>query len=214
MTLSTRLKIGNVNNLSDARFAAGIGAEFIGFCFELNNPNYINPEKATAISGWLEGPQFVGEFDIQDAEEINTISHLMQLPFVQLRQHHNKLFHEKLNSKVIQMVFLDQFTNAEETEFYLQRQAGSVELFLLSFENGKAVQDKFLENEANQNWLKQVTEKYPAFLNFHFTRENIRSFLAELQPSGINLNGEPEIKPGYRDFDELIDLVELLENAG
>jgi hypothetical protein len=41
-----------VNNLSDARYAAAVGIEYIGFCFDNSNPNYIAPIKAKEMIDW------------------------------------------------------------------------------------------------------------------------------------------------------------------
>lgn len=64
------LKISSITNLSDARYAAGVWANYIGFCCDPNNPNYIDPNKIKEIKSWVNGPEVVLEFNNQPLEWI------------------------------------------------------------------------------------------------------------------------------------------------
>ncbi len=64
------LKFTSVKNLSDARFAAGHWADFVGFCFDPNSPDYIDPLKAKEIISWIKGPILCGEFAHQPIDWI------------------------------------------------------------------------------------------------------------------------------------------------
>ena len=75
--LKKRVKAGSVTHLTDARYFAAWDVEFIGFCFDPESSDYISPQDALAIKGWLSGVQFVAEFAGQDEENIrNIISYL------------------------------------------------------------------------------------------------------------------------------------------
>ncbi len=79
------LKFSAVTNLSDARYAAGMWADFIGFCFDPSSPDYIEPNKAKEIAGWINGPLIVGEFSNQPkawiADFVKAIPlHAIQIP--------------------------------------------------------------------------------------------------------------------------------------
>ncbi|MEX0966360.1 MAG: hypothetical protein WD077_03915 [Bacteroidia bacterium] len=210
MELITHLKIGRIDNLSDARYGAGVGASYAGFCFELNHPQYLTPEKATAIMAWLEGPKMVGEFDIQDAEEINTLSNLLELDMVQLKDPRPVQMLQKVEKPLIQNLWLDRMSTQEVKDF-IEASQDAVEMYLLSFSGSFEQQNKWLEIPANQKLLTELTEDYMILLGFSFNTENLLPILERYTPHGINLQGEPESKPGYKDFEDLIDLVELLE---
>ena len=70
MSFLTKVKFSNVNNLSDARYAAAVGIEYIGFCFDKSNPDYIAPIKAKEMIDWITGSNIVAEFGNQSIEEI------------------------------------------------------------------------------------------------------------------------------------------------
>ena len=60
--LKTFVKVGEINNLSDARYCAGMGVQLLGFVMSNPNRKSLSKEEYTAITQWLEGPKFVGEF--------------------------------------------------------------------------------------------------------------------------------------------------------
>lgn len=72
------IKAGSVTNLTDARFFAGYGVDYIGFCFDPQSPNYISPQQALAIKGWLHGVQIVAEFANQDTYNMKGILDFFQ----------------------------------------------------------------------------------------------------------------------------------------
>lgn len=78
------LKFSALNNLSDARYAAGMWADFAGFCFDPSDASYIEPEKAKEISSWINGPMLCGEFGIQPVEWILDFVRLLKLDAIQI----------------------------------------------------------------------------------------------------------------------------------
>jgi phosphoribosylanthranilate isomerase len=56
MSLKTKVKAGNITNLSDARYCAGMGVDWLSFPAEK-----VNPVKFKEITDWVTGPQFVLE---------------------------------------------------------------------------------------------------------------------------------------------------------
>jgi phosphoribosylanthranilate isomerase len=78
------LKFSSITNLSDARYAAGAWADFIGFCFDPSLPEYIEPQKAKEITGWINGPVFTGEFGQQPIEWIQDFVNALSLQAIQI----------------------------------------------------------------------------------------------------------------------------------
>lgn len=65
------LKFSSIQNLSDARYAAGMWADYTGFCFNPDSQDYIEQGKAREIMSWLSGPCLTGEFGHQPPEWIH-----------------------------------------------------------------------------------------------------------------------------------------------
>lgn len=84
MTYPFLLKFSSITNLSDARYAAGMWADFIGFNFDPTSDNYIEPSQAASISGWISGPATVGEFGHQPLSWILDFAQQLKLQVVQI----------------------------------------------------------------------------------------------------------------------------------
>jgi phosphoribosylanthranilate isomerase len=102
MALKTIVKVGNITNLSDARYCAGMGAEMLGFQVVEGHEHYISPKAFQEIRGWVTGPKIVAEiYGLQKAEdlaeilenyrpdllecsqaELSLIEHTLSLPFI------------------------------------------------------------------------------------------------------------------------------------
>ena len=58
--LRTKVILLNVTNLSDARYAAGMGVNFIGFSINPVSNHFVTAKDANAISEWLSGVSLIG----------------------------------------------------------------------------------------------------------------------------------------------------------
>ncbi|RYD81020.1 MAG: hypothetical protein EOP53_07205 [Sphingobacteriales bacterium] len=208
MYLKTNVKLGEITNLSDARFAAGRGAQFAGFNLTPNHEKYIAPENVQEIIGWLDGPKLVGEWNSGIAEIISDTAERLQLHYIQLNFLDIDLGSKLQEWNIIQNLHIDQPVEM------LLKQIDAVQhfthTFMLSFAEPEK-QESFLANDVNVQKLASLCSDYPVLLNFQFTEENLLPVLEKLNPFGINLKGDDEIKPGYKDFDELNNIIDLLE---
>src|SRR5882762_4050125 len=63
--LITKVKVGQVTNLSEARYCAGMGVDFLSFPI-----SSVDPKTYQEITGWVAGPKFGVE---ADSKTISTI---------------------------------------------------------------------------------------------------------------------------------------------
>ena len=87
-------------------------------------------------------------------------------------------------------------------EDYLERYSQFVEFFLV---------DGGDFSDFARYTLKEYSFKYAIVLDFGITAENVSELLEEMQIRGIALKGSNEIRPGYKDYDELSEILEVLE---
>ena len=105
--------------------------------------------------------------------------------------------------KVIYRIDLDEVSDSDVNPL-MERIQLDVDFFLL--ESHVADLDGILYQT-----IKGLSEKYPVVLGFGFNKDSISTFLDRLPVKGIAMNGGNEIRPGYKDFDELADILEVLE---
>jgi len=82
--LQNTIKAGAITHLTDARFFASYDVAYIGFCFDQSSVNYIAPDRALAIRGWISGPAFVAEVAGADVENVRNILEYFQPDAVQV----------------------------------------------------------------------------------------------------------------------------------
>ncbi|MBL6445577.1 phosphoribosylanthranilate isomerase [Fulvivirga sp. 29W222] len=197
MALKTFVKVSTVNNLSDARYCAGMEVNLIGFNLEKDNSNYISPENYNELTEWLSGVQYVGEFEgYSSSEVIETI--------------------ENYNIDYIQVVDVTQLEALKTLDIPLILKTDLNTLGQLPTD--LAVEYLLVtsgENEISQEELKKISDAaahYKLLLGSGVTDQNAESIVQQTNAYGIALQGGDELRPGYKDYDELADILEALED--
>ncbi|MES2778953.1 MAG: hypothetical protein V4651_03550 [Bacteroidota bacterium] len=201
MSFQTNIKLGNITNLSDARFAAAAGATYIGFCFDPSNDNYIAPIKAKEIIDWVTGSSVVGEFGNQSLEEIRDISELLNVDVIEVN---NTLLPDELlglGKPVIKKINVNQF-NAEQ----LQTEITAYEKVADAFHLYADTSSEKYDNEQ----LVALCQSHQVIWGLQLDVNNVLNILSTFKPFGINFVGGSEEKAGMKDFDELNDLFDVL----
>lgn len=101
MNIPFILKFSNITNLSDARYAAGVWAHYVGFCFNPESENYIEPSKAKEMLSWINGPIVVAEFGNQPVEWILEICEFLNTDYIQIPITYDKPGILETNKKLI-----------------------------------------------------------------------------------------------------------------
>jgi phosphoribosylanthranilate isomerase len=194
MALSTTVKI-SVNNLSDARYAAGMGVNMIGFCLDKNSSDYVDTQKFSAIAQWITGVELVGEITNATTDWQNYALDALQVNDWQL------IDQLQTDLPLLLSLNIDNYTTISFIDEILEKYVNKVKYFIL--ESNTTAQDK-------TEWLQKVCSKYPILLGVAMNESNLATVLA-LKATGISLKGGNEISAGLKDFDELSGVLELLE---
>ncbi|OWY22160.1 hypothetical protein C7N43_13610 [Sphingobacteriales bacterium UPWRP_1] len=211
MQLKVRVKVNSINNLSDARYFATF-AEWAGFNFNPNDVTHLPVATARVLMGWLSGPRMVGEFGNapveiinQTAKELNlnTIQTDVDLPVQQLAPQ---------ISAIIRRVNIMADMLPAQLNDLLQKNAAHTAWFLLNFTHANWNWNNLQQHTRfTPQYLKNLCADYNILLQLPFTPQNILQVLEEIQPAGIALNSGQEIKTGIRSFDDVADIIELLD---
>ena len=185
--LKTRVILTDVTNLSDARYAVGMGVEYIGFNLDPQHPNYVTANEAKAISSWLAGARIVVETGHNSqiaVEDYNPDVVIATEPGLLAQYEHSAL---RLRANEIQTGTLP------PAEFYL------VELSVAFWQDGQ------LDN------LHALCRQQQVFIDSDFSSITVQAVLEKLQPAGIVLHGSHEDKPGLSRYEGIAEVLEALE---
>ncbi len=199
MALKTLVKISGVNNLSDARYGAGMGVELMGFNLNKSEDNYIDLNAFTEITNWISGVKIVGEFGDTNHLNIKEAISNYNLDFIQVDDINQISALEEI--KIPLILRIDISTNTlQELENLLQLAKARISFFLFESEN----------NNIDLNNIFKLSENFPIILDSSVSLENLDSII-QSSIKGIALQGGNEVQPGIRDFDEMADILEFLE---
>ncbi len=170
MSLVKQVKVGNITNLSEARYCAGMGVDYLSFPASI-----IDPKTFKEITGWISGPKFgievngdadiesynpdFVEVSVQHAKRIKGKPMVVSIDANDLPAHHEKLVLLKSN-----ILFLDVYCSDPSTL---------------------------------QSTIQEYTEDFQIFARFH--SGEIETYLNQ-PIDGISLEGNAEERPGLKEY--------------
>ncbi len=199
MALRCVVKVGGITNLSDARYAAGMGVEMLGFNVQEDNESYVSVATYQEITSWISGSDFVVEISECSLQKLQSI--LEKYPC-----HALEIADEHLLATLIQ--------NAEFSEnlpVKLLWKVKNKDFFSQNAELWRKWIHYFLFSKTDVNFCQKFAEKYPILLEGDFSANEVERILSETAIRGFSLKGSAEIAPGLKDFDHLAEVLEILE---
>lgn len=200
MALSTYVKLSTVTNLSDARYAAGMGVDALGFRLEEGQPGYVNPTQFHGITEWLAGVALVGEFLGTDPSLIREAAQEYSLDYLQVEK--VEYLAELEGASVQLVVRLDpkNLENRNDLTEYLTELSSKVAWILIEPEG----------EYSNLELKEKLTSlDLPLVIGFDVAVDTLKSFHTGIK--GIALKGGEEERPGFKDYEEMMDILESLE---
>lgn len=187
------VKVGAVTNLSDARYCAGMWVNFLGFCFDKNSQYYVSPEKFEEIAQWVSGVPFVGEFTTGSIEEITEIARKYKVDIVQVN---SSTLVDGLKKEGFQVMLEQEINELDITH---------IPDYLILNSDSEPLADEIAE-------IENLTKQTNVLLATGLTTNNLENLLELTKCQGIALKGSSETRPGFKDYDELADIFEILED--
>ena len=190
------LLVRGINNLSDARYCAGMGADKLTCVLDPGLPGFLDTKTVKELAGWVAGVELIGEFDQLSAYEINAISAECQLDAVLLRTPRTA---EEL-AEIAPPVYLELPATHEALAQALPDALAGVVVELP-------------ENvaEATLASLSRLGNRQPLWVGPGLRPELALHLARKLTLAGLVLPSGHEVQPGLRDFDQLEAVFEALE---
>ncbi|GHB24106.1 phosphoribosylanthranilate isomerase [Mongoliitalea lutea] len=205
MALKTFVKISQVNNLTDARYCAGMYVNWMGFSLEENNANYLSPEKYKEITDWLSGVSYVAEFEHSHPENIlKTLQAYEGIDAIEVSQ---EVHIPMLLNTGKALIFKVSIQSAEDIRELIAKAPGFKE------NQVTVLLDSSIEKLSEEmiSLIADLSEQTQVLLGFGLDASTLETTLDQTGVYGISLKGGTEISPGLKDFDELAEILELLE---
>lgn len=203
MALNTFVKISGITNLSDARYCAGMYVDLLGFSLEEESDIYISPTQFSEITGWISGLEFVGEFLSNTATQVEET--LLNYPTIKWIEHDRIEPLLELEGKGFGLIYKMDLEDVRHIELEVAKKLNDSGIIFHVTSIHESLEDD------DKRAIKILSEHCRVILGVGITAHNVQNLVTELSLYGISLTGGIEIKPGYKDFDELADILEALE---
>jgi phosphoribosylanthranilate isomerase len=188
MSLTRFVKVGNISNLSDARYCAGMGVDLLGFRVIESQSNYMSAKQFQEIRGWITGPKIVAEiYGITDPNDIQKIAEHYRPDLLELG--------------------IEEFKRMRELSIP----------FILSVTAGELKSLSQLSNQTKPDYIlikgfnNEVGDSLPAPGLIELNNLKLEDIDSKYADWGIALNGSTEISPGLKSYDDLSEVLEKLD---
>ena len=203
MALRTFVKINGITNLTDARYCSGMYVDLLGFTFEEGADRLVSVTTFKEISGWVSGVDFVAEFEWASSEDIqNNLAKCNEIKWLEHKSIKTLLEFREKGFNLIYKCSLEEL--AELGQELLDELANSEIIIHVS-------DLKSSLSEEDEHKLKKLGIKQKIILGIGLNASNVERLIDDLNLFGISMTGGNEIKPGLMDFNELADILEVLE---
>jgi phosphoribosylanthranilate isomerase len=189
MALKVPVKVGNITNLSDARYCAGMGVDLLGFTVVPGKEGYVEPRQFQEMRGWFSGPQVVAE--AYGADDLNDIINQYQPDLIELSVEDMLV----LNPIAIKLVVAISAEGLERHRQIIDQYKPDIAYLLVP------------ETQSIDE-LRKLASEFQVLVDN--AGDNI-SELIEIPRVGVALKGSAETRPGYKNYDELARVLAFLE---
>lgn len=189
---STKILAADINNLTDARYFAAWGIEWLCFYISKTELNDKGIQKYIEIKEWIEGPKFAARFD----EDITTEDRMGFVASVGL----DGIIANNLIAKE-----LDLFPTAVkiilETDDLKTLLDSPFETIIYKIENAEKFEELAIDD----------FEDYELYIDTDIDLRFLKQHKDNLKAIGLVIKGGEEEKVGYKSFDDLDVIFEELE---
>lgn len=209
--LRTRVKAAAVANLTDARYFAALGVDYLGFALEPGAAGHVSPEQLSGMRAWIEGPAIVGEFGHAAADEIARQAETLRLDVVQVGPFgKTRDAAAATGLPVLHEIVLGADVGPTEAQRLIDGSARDTRAFVLDFSRNGITWDALEEQPVWMTWLTETCADYAVLLDVPAAPHQLDDLLATLAPEGVQLTGGEEEAVGVKSFDELDEWFEVL----
>ncbi|MFK7809477.1 MAG: hypothetical protein AB8F74_16860 [Saprospiraceae bacterium] len=211
--LKTNIFAGGITNLTDARYFAARGAQYLSFNLDNGASLNISPEKMAAIKEWVEGPSFIGTFQIATADEIAFLIERLDLQLIQIGPFISieTLAEKNISIPIIKEIVIEDLNTLVENFKTEEKLFQSFDFIFLNFEKNGLTWSAIKESSIVFDLLKNWKLNSKLVLAIAHEPSETEEILAQINPHGLYLQGGEEEKVGFKSYEDLDEILDVLE---
>ncbi|MBU0686284.1 MAG: phosphoribosylanthranilate isomerase [Candidatus Margulisbacteria bacterium] len=192
-----KIKICGITSLADAKAAASLQADFLGFIFA-KSPRKISVARAERIIYRLPiDVKAVGVFVNEDADKVNQVVCRLALPYVQLHGDESPEYCAKIKTRVIKVIRPRSRKDLEEIKKYKDVFAVLLDTYSKTKRGGTG-------KTLDWKLAKEAKKYHPhIMLSGGLTPENVAEAVKKVKPFAVDVSSGVEKSPGKKNIQGL-----------
>jgi len=210
MSPAVRIKICGMTNAEDAKAAAELGADAVGFVFA-PSPRQVSPEKARDIIMALPPlVQAVGVFVDEDPEKVAATAVFCRLDVLQFHGKESPAYCRRFGKRVIKAVRVRNRTGLEDCSQY----SDVVDALLL--DTCVSGSGQFGGTGITFDWnLSLDAKRYGSIiLAGGLNQDNVAVAVSVVKPYAVDASSGLEQGPGVKDHEKMARFIQAVHSAG
>lgn len=199
MALSTFVKISNVSSLSDTRYCAGMGVNILGFNIDPAAENHIEAADFKEITDWVAGVEFAGEFHSGSLEDIKGALQDYKIDWIEISSTALVESVALLGKPILFKIEVNTEEEVKKLKSTLSYLDELVKIVVFKSSNS-ALHDQLDGMIAFYNGNLKLVKGYGVVAS-----DDIHKF------PGLELEATKEEKPGFKDYGDIMDVLEVLD---
>tara|TARA_X000000368_G_scaffold154593_2_gene121858 strand:- start:1229 stop:1834 length:606 start_codon:yes stop_codon:yes gene_type:complete len=200
MSLKYFVHVSSINNLSDARYCSGMMVNSLGFDLDKESKTKLPLENINEICKWVNGVDFVGEFNNSQSNYINQVINELDFNYISVNISNSIKSIDFDHQKII-IVLPQPNLISPRTNNYLRDNFPESRTLII---------DNLTKDSISK--LELLTDNYEIIINPLETINITKSILNKFD-LGLLLKGSQEIKPGYKDYDSISDYLDAIDES-
>ncbi|MBK6946809.1 MAG: hypothetical protein IPH16_00865 [Haliscomenobacter sp.] len=210
-----KILASGISNLTDARFFAAWEADWLAFELDPSSEAYLPPAGIAAIKDWVQGPAIAGAAGLLSAAEILTLCRDLALDAVIAPMALPLETQQELSASlpVLKEIVVEPSSTEENLEEFLESFAPWTAYFVFNLSKNRVSHEVFSHGRPlSEPWFAAICAQYPILLQTELEASGIKDILNTSHPAGFCFQGGAEEKTGFKSFDELDELLEMIRN--
>ncbi|PDH49834.1 MAG: hypothetical protein CND58_02945 [Rhodothermaeota bacterium MED-G16] len=200
MSLKYFVHVSSINNLSDARYCSGMMVNSLGFDLDKESKTKLPLENINEICKWVNGVDFVGEFNNSQSNYINEVINELDFNYISVNICNTIKSIDFDHQKII-VVLPEPNLISPKTNNYLRDNFPESRTLII---------DNLTKDSISK--LELLTDNYEIIIN-PLETINITKSILNKYDLGLLLKGSQEIKPGYKDYDSISDYLDAIDES-
>lgn len=205
----TKIFLQQISDLHEARYAAAMEIDYIGFNFDPVLGTMLTIEEVLGIQEWITSIQKVGTFGQNTIEEIIPILDKISVDYAQINAWIPPPELTKLKIPIIKKIPIVHDVSFEQLSFLIEPYKDIAQYFLLDGYNHNITWGSFEHQPFEWKVIAKICQIYPCFVGFNLTADTCLEIVSQVKPFGIALHKGVRNDVQELDFDVIERIIEI-----